>query len=450
MRYVMLKKVDFLIIYEVKNRELENACLIKLELEKRGYSVELYNTWNMDQEYLRKYPIKYDKYDAGVIISPWCYHDANVAYLLRRSPRTKKIVNMQWEQVFINAYDQDASCMWNIKGSLAREAVHISWGRKNKDKLIKVSNICENKVKLVGNVTLDFLRDEFRDYYLTREQLLKMFHIPVTKKIVLFISSFSLSGISDQLVVAPEERMLYDITMKTQTEIINWITQILNKHKEYVIVYRPHPAEAKNDMLHALKDKYDNFYMIGELSIKQWIITCDQIYIWQSTSNAEIFAAHKKCGILRPIEIPYEFESVTYQHAKLIHNQKQFEESILREGMDFPFDEQLLQSYYHIDDEPAYKKLCDVLEDVYHNNQYSLESKGKHWFLNQMKLMVIRAPFLFLPIRKTINFLYTLLGKTKAIRDDDYMNQMKKKNYSTEDEIEEVVKRIQSTFDGNP
>ena len=32
-----MKKVDFLFIYEVKNRELENICLLAAELEKRGF-----------------------------------------------------------------------------------------------------------------------------------------------------------------------------------------------------------------------------------------------------------------------------------------------------------------------------------------------------------------------------------------------------------------------------
>ena len=31
-----LKQVDFLMIYEHKVRELENLCLLKCELEKRG------------------------------------------------------------------------------------------------------------------------------------------------------------------------------------------------------------------------------------------------------------------------------------------------------------------------------------------------------------------------------------------------------------------------------
>ena len=34
-----VKKVNFLFVYETKNREIESVCLICQELERRGYSV---------------------------------------------------------------------------------------------------------------------------------------------------------------------------------------------------------------------------------------------------------------------------------------------------------------------------------------------------------------------------------------------------------------------------
>ena len=36
-----MRKYDFLFLYEVKNRELESLCLLKYELERRGYSVAI-------------------------------------------------------------------------------------------------------------------------------------------------------------------------------------------------------------------------------------------------------------------------------------------------------------------------------------------------------------------------------------------------------------------------
>ena len=36
-----MKELDFLFIYEHKVRELENVCLMKYELDRRGYKTEI-------------------------------------------------------------------------------------------------------------------------------------------------------------------------------------------------------------------------------------------------------------------------------------------------------------------------------------------------------------------------------------------------------------------------
>ena len=41
------KHVDFLFVYEVKARELENICLLACELERRGYTTAIVNSWTM-------------------------------------------------------------------------------------------------------------------------------------------------------------------------------------------------------------------------------------------------------------------------------------------------------------------------------------------------------------------------------------------------------------------
>ena len=38
--------LDFLIMYEHKNREINSDCLLKVELERRGYTVKIENTVN--------------------------------------------------------------------------------------------------------------------------------------------------------------------------------------------------------------------------------------------------------------------------------------------------------------------------------------------------------------------------------------------------------------------
>ena len=57
-------KVDFLFRYEHKVRELETIMLLKLELERRGYSVAFVGNYDYKQK---------DNYQPKVLISPAIY-----------------------------------------------------------------------------------------------------------------------------------------------------------------------------------------------------------------------------------------------------------------------------------------------------------------------------------------------------------------------------------------
>ena len=76
-----MKNVDFLFIYEVKAREFENICLLKYELERRGYTVEILNTWY----YINKIP---PRINAKVVISFALYNDNTFKFI---SSYTNKI-----------------------------------------------------------------------------------------------------------------------------------------------------------------------------------------------------------------------------------------------------------------------------------------------------------------------------------------------------------------------
>ena len=43
-----VEEVDFLMIYEHKVRELENLCLIKYELDRRGYRTKIIHIENAE------------------------------------------------------------------------------------------------------------------------------------------------------------------------------------------------------------------------------------------------------------------------------------------------------------------------------------------------------------------------------------------------------------------
>ena len=63
------KKVDFLIRYEHKVRDLESIMLIRTELERRGYSVAFMCNYEYDRQ---------DRYQDKVLVSPAIYSEANL------------------------------------------------------------------------------------------------------------------------------------------------------------------------------------------------------------------------------------------------------------------------------------------------------------------------------------------------------------------------------------
>ena len=84
-----MKKKNVVIVIEVANRELDNALLLKAELEKRGYRVRVLNK---TEQFCLK--------ETDILITPNCYIKSNYEfYRYRFNCKSGNIVNLQYEQV---------------------------------------------------------------------------------------------------------------------------------------------------------------------------------------------------------------------------------------------------------------------------------------------------------------------------------------------------------------
>ena len=455
----MAIKIDFLFIYELKVRELESICLLKYELERRGYTVAFINTWH---SLTHKTP----KYEARVVVAHALYNDALVNFISSYVNKINKVINMQWEQIVTNLDEQSNETCRFISGS-AKSAVHLSWGEKNKNKLIKDCGIPAANVKLTGNITLDFLRREFSKYYLSRYELFIKYKIPIHKKICLFISSFSYVDLpkrfakDDNLKLANDPDIFIEISRASQSAILDWLEKILIKNEEIVFIYRPHPAEATNKKLINLSNKYPNFLIINDLSVKQWIKTVDLIYTWYSTSLVEVYCCNKPCFILRPIEIPYNLELTICSEAKFISNFNEFEKTLYQKKTEFPLQESALLSYCNIDTtKPSYIKICDVMEEVYKNDCYVFptlkKNKRNATFSVQNLKQVVGQSFIYDALEYVASNTNLNLGILNRIRlrkvnnIDTYTLQQQYKNYVTNDEINNMVRKIKNIISNYP
>lgn len=375
-------KYDFIIGYEHKNREIESVCLLKCELEKRGYKVMVYCIYDIG---VREYT---HKFSTEVLVLPYCYDNQSLLGCFYGVIKFKKIINMQWEQAIYRQQEENKHSFKNPSG-LCKKAVHLSWGQANVDRLIKVANISPQNVKLVGNITLDFLKTPLSSYYLSRKEICNMYDIPEDKKVCLFIASFKSATLGEEeidelcRIYGEWRREHHDIARKTMHTVLYWLEEALKNNPDTYFIYRPHPGEDIS-LVTEIAQSNDRFLVIGDLSVKQWILMADKIYTWMSTSIVEIFFANKKCEILYPYELDKLANAKIFENARTINNMQEFLETIKGEAKTFPISENDINEYYLIDEKMSYLKIVEVFQEVYKNKCYNIEKNDWKLFYNEV------------------------------------------------------------------
>ncbi len=445
-----MKKCDVLITYEIKNREIENLCLIKRELERRGYSVE------MCMQYATYFEVP-EPIDAKVIVIPAYYRPRAKYYTASHLVKTKKIVNMRWEQIVGNAVDSKSNSLYAIK-DWGKEATHISWGKDSFDTMTEEWGVSESHVRICGHVTLDYLRPQLRSFFYDKDTLFKKYNIPSDVRTHLYISSFSLAGMHSRVVKHAQTDEFSDVisqsviaTANSQKTTIEWLERILSETEDDIIIYRPHPEEKNNEQLIALQKRCPRFRVISDETVKQWIVACDKIYTWVSTSIAEIYASGKSCAILRPTEVPYDIEMTIYNGSKSIIDYDEFKKVFLSdESVPFPIEESKIRHYYDIaPDRYSFERVCDVIEEVYKDDSYCLSQPlenpfgktvfNKYRFENAIKRYLAKSKLMNY-VQKKDWFKNTKFREN--LDDVFYVRDKLKKNYVSDEEIAQIIARI--------
>lgn len=436
------REYDFVFVCESKVRELESCCLIGQELENRGYSVGIINWW-MPQIYF-----DYEPVSAKVLMSHAVYKDESLNRELSYVKGETKVINMQWEQIYSEKELKSNVSPWKMEGNV-KKVIHLSWGKENHDKLVNYDSIPEENIKVVGSVTMDFLNPKLRDYFFSRDEIAEKYHIPSNKKICLFISSFSLVDLPEN-IQEPEFNKFRIIQVNSHKEIICWIERLLHTRDDITFIYRPHPAEADNSCILELEKKYSNFHCIRELSVKQWIVVADVIYNWFSTSIAEMYFAGKTCYMLRPYQISNEIECLILRDGKYIENCDEFLESIDNEETAFPIPESNVKSVFCNDNESfVYLRIADVMEKVINSNGETFHTKKMHSTKSVIKYKLKSTAVGKIMVK--IKHLFTR-GKAETIEDIrnreywTYVCEMNEKNSFTQYDVDEIQKRIRETI----
>lgn len=349
-------KIDVLLIYEHRTREIENVALLSTELQRRGYSVRVENIYSPWLYYI----------EAKVVIVPHLYNDDQLNFFCNNYKHSNhNIISLQYEQVLS---DSDEDGIQNPKGE-AQKAHHIAWGKAQKDRYLK-HGIDPSHVHTTGCISMDLFRPEFMDYFMSKECISKEFHLDPNKQWVLFISSFSYTHRTEEELssyekMSPTAREFAKISDESCDMIAEWFEMAAKANPDKEFIYRPHPAEINTDLFNDIERRLANVHVIPNYSVRQWAHSCDKIYNWFSTSVVDIYYAGKACQILRPIEIPNNLEVTILKGADFITSYDNFAASLSSDTNKFPVQVEQIEYFYGKgDSRMAYLQTVDICESM--------------------------------------------------------------------------------------
>lgn len=313
---------NVLVIYERKSRELETAVLLKLKLQEVGIKCDLAQFYELSSFYL------FSKKNYDLIIVPHLYDSKEVFRTLTRYGKKSRILNLQYEQVLSKKWEDLGH---HNPSGLAKFYPHVCWGKETEERLI-AAGVPHDNVYTVGAMQLDLLQDS--DVDAIKKHLSVKFDLPRNKKWKLFLSSFTYADISDEKLRQNEAiantNLSYfkDIHSRSRDNILNWFSKVLSEDKDSILIYRPHPDEANFEKIKKLEFEFDNFKVIEYSSAKDWIQSCDLIISWYSTTVVESHFLDKPYAILRPLELPDDFDSVLLKKGKFITSFEEFKDEV--------------------------------------------------------------------------------------------------------------------------
>ena len=448
-------QLDFLFVYEHKVRELENLCLMKYELDRRGYRTKIVYVDDAKNA-LADNPV----YHARVLCTMACYDNYTLFWHTKHFVKFEKVIDLQWENI-VYAKDEQREDAYKNYWGIGKDVVHVSWGEQNVNRLLYAAHLDERKVKLTGHVGMDFLREPLNRYYFSRQELFEKYNIPMDKKVILFASPYYGDCLTEEYIAGmcrafgddwPE---YYKFMCDSQKIVLEWFEAICRKHSDIILIFRPHPGHPSR-MADQLAEKCSNFRIISGESVKQWIVTCDKVYTGNSSVVVEAFFAKKMCQLLFPLPTTPGFELKLITDSQKLVTYDEFYESVFAEKEIFPTPERSIEEIYLIDwDTPNYIKFADMAEEVLKDNYYRLTKKqliaykeyGRAESL--MRLFISMKPLysMYLALLRNPKLKWSFLERQRKIRAESERRAIEIESQhahelTSEEEIDSIINRI--------
>ena len=456
-----MEEFDFLLIYEHKVRELENLCLMKYELDRRGYKTKIVYIDDAKNG-MADTPVMHAK----VVCTMACYDNYTLFWHVKNFVKFDKVLDLQWENIVYEKDEQREDAYKNF-WDIGKEVPHIAWGMQNVRRLKNVAHLEDRNIKLTGHVGMDFLRSPLSRYYTSREELFRKHNLPTDKKVVLFASPYYGDNLPQSYIdgmcraFGDDWPVYYDFMLRSQEIVLDWFERICKEYPDTVIVFRPHPGHPSSVAL-KMAEKYENFKVIAQDSVKQWIVACDKIYTGNSSVVVEAFFAQKMCQLLFPLPTTKGFELKLITDSKKITDYEGFKASFLAGEEEFPTPKESIEDIYLIDWEtPNYVKFADAAEEILKDNTYTLSKKQIASFREESskvrflrRLMKIKPAYaMYLKLIENENIKWSFLEKQRALRAESHRIATEAETshaheLTSEEEIEKIISRIKYALEG--
>lgn len=437
-----MKKVDFLFRYEHKVREIESISLIRLELERRGYTVGFIGNYEYDNN---------QNYKPRVFVAPAIYNNGQLVGDWSKYGAIKKIANMQWEQLFHIEEEEKPNAFHNITG-VGQRAVNFCWGNSTKERIVR-GGVLKDRAIVVGQINTDMVRGKFKEVLQSKKDLSIKYSIDYSKKWLLFMSSFAHCEMEEhQAAMSRAARgddnfeMMSQIAYKSRDIILDWFEEVLKKDPSLIIIYRPHPDETgRYSRFRDMTSKYMNFKVISGDAIKHWVNSCDKIYNWYSTGIVDaIILGTKPYRLLRPVNLPKSTDYKLMFTAEKITSREEFLSDLYDYSIKKIIPQDVFDSYFYIPDNYVYITICDVLEKLLKTNAYDIcYTSREKAFINRLyvKGHIINFVKAIVP-NIFIDYLRDRSEKARSYR--QMLKDGYQKNVVTPKELNDIFSRLKS------
>lgn len=424
---------DIIIFYELPERELNNANLLKAEFERRGYSVEIKDYWNYHE---LVFPIKEKP---KLVISHSGYDNSDLErFTARFKPKIDKMLNMRYEQVIA---DRILNSTLHYPREYMKNMSFICWSEHIKEEMMK-QGIPERNLPVTGDIKTDFSNEMFDSFYKTKEELSEEFGLDSQKEWVLFISSFTFSEHdTDKRLIRMNNNLedgkyMQKWDIESKKIIMAWVKKFLKDHPEKEFIYRPHPAEDKvvtEDVnMDTLEKEYPNFHYIGKYAVQEWIRPCDYLNTCLSTSIIDVYLLKKQCNILRPVPLNPEFDNPLLLHADSIDSYEEFEKgNTIKSDKPFPISDEYVNKYYYFGDKLVYESICDYAEKMIADDSFKSNLYPTNPLFSRLKFIIKKS----LTMPKGIPTVFKSAIKNKSI----HKSEMKSIDINAE-KINKIIK----------